>query len=240
MAAAMATAMTIAMTNFPTHQASADDPKYAAARDLMVETQIQRRGVQEPAVLAAMRQVPRHLFVPEKLRSVAYSDRPLPIGREQTISQPYIVALMTELLQAEGHEKVLEIGTGSGYHAAVLSQVVGEVYTVEIVDELGRRAADLLRRLGYENVRVRVGDGFDGWPEQAPFDAIVLTAAPEEIPAPLVSQLRLGGRIILPLGGDQQELVVLTKDDQGLLRKRILPVRFVPMTGRAQEGASSS
>ena len=227
------------MANFPTPEASAGDPGHAKARERMVETQIRGRGVREASVLTAMRQVPRHLFVPQDLRRLAYADRPLPIGHDQTISQPFIVALMTRLVEASGNEKVLEIGTGSGYHAAVLSRVVGEVYTIEIVEELGRGAAALLERLGYDNVHVRVGDGFDGWPEEAPFDAIVLTAAPEEVPAPLVAQLRPGGRIILPLGGLDQELVVLTKDEGGLLRRRILPVRFVPMTGKAQEGVDS-
>ena len=224
-----------AMTNSEAQQAPAEHGWYTAARERMVADQIERRGVRDPQVIAAMRQVPRHLFVPKALRGMSYSDRPLPIGEGQTISQPYVVALMTELLAPTGEEKVLEIGTGSGYHAAVLSRVVGEVYTLEIVPGLGSRAARLLEGLGYDNVHVRIGDGYHGWPDEEPFDAMVLTAAPEEVPPPLIDQLRLGGKIVVPLGGDDQELIVLTKGEQGLRRQRITPVRFVPMTGKAQE-----
>jgi protein-L-isoaspartate(D-aspartate) O-methyltransferase len=182
-----------------------------------------------------MEEVPRHLFVPAAERGEAYADHPLPIGRGQTISQPYIVALMTELLAVSRHSKVLEIGTGSGYHAAVLSRVAGAVYTMEIVPSLGEEAGGTLAELGYANVHVRVGDGYQGWPEEAPFDAILLTAAPARIPEPLLAQLKPGGRMVLPLGTVQQELLVLTKRPDGTVETRnVLPVRFVPMTGEAE------
>ncbi|MEM9292627.1 MAG: protein-L-isoaspartate(D-aspartate) O-methyltransferase [Acidobacteriota bacterium] len=205
-----------------------------ARRAAMVEEQIQRRGIEAPAVLAALRQVPRHLFVPDPLQEHAYEDRPLPIGHEQTISQPYIVALMTDLLQLDGDQRVLEIGTGSGYHAAVLSRVAGEVYSIEIVEALGREAAPRLQSLGYSNIRVRVGDGYDGWPEAAPFDAIVLTAAPATIPQPLVDQLRVGGRLVAPVGENRQDLRLMLKTPSGLETRDVIPVRFVPMTGKAR------
>jgi protein-L-isoaspartate(D-aspartate) O-methyltransferase len=212
----------------------AGDP-FAPLRHRMVEEQVKARDVKDPAVLAAMEAVPRHLFVPESERGEAYADHPLPIGGGQTISQPYIVALMTELLGAGKHGKVLEIGTGSGYHAAVLSRVVGEVYSMEIVPSLGEEARATLARLGYGNVHVRVGDGYKGWPEEAPFDAILLTAAPPSIPEPLLAQLKPGGRMVLPVGTVAQELLVLTKRSDGTVETRnVLPVRFVPMTGEAQ------
>jgi protein-L-isoaspartate(D-aspartate) O-methyltransferase len=202
----------------------------------MVEEQVRARGVKAPAVLAALLEVPRHLFVPEAERADAYADHPLPIGSGQTISQPYIVALMTELSGADRGSKVLEIGTGSGYHAAVLSRVAGAVYSVEIVHSLGVEAAQTLSRLGYDNVHVRIGDGYQGWPEEAPFDAILLTAAPESIPAPLLAQLKPGGRMVVPVGKVWQELQVLTKRPDGSVEtKNVIPVRFVPMTGEAQE-----
>ena len=174
--------------------AGAQEERMVEQRQRMVETQIVSRGVSQPEVLAAMRTVPRHLFVPEALRSQAYEDYPLPIGAQQTISQPYIVALMTELLDLEGREKVLEIGTGSGYQAAVLSRVAGEVFTIEILEPLARQAQRLLGELGYKNVRTRVGDGYQGWPEAAPFDAIMVTAAAPRVPEPLKQQLKDGGR----------------------------------------------
>jgi protein-L-isoaspartate(D-aspartate) O-methyltransferase len=211
-----------------------DDP-FAPERHRMVEEQIKARDVKDAAVLAAMEAVPRHLFVPLSERAEAYADHPLPIGRGQTISQPYIVALMTELLAVGKQSRVLEIGTGSGYQAAVLSRVAGAVYTMEIVPSLGEEAGGTLAEMGYSNVHVRVGDGYKGWPEEAPFDAILLTAAPAHVPEPLLAQLKPGGRMVLPLGTVQQELLVLTKRPDGTVETRnVLPVRFVPMTGEAQ------
>jgi len=207
---------------------------YLAARHAMVEEQIAARDVRDPRVLAAMRAVPRHLFVPEAQRDAAYRDGPLPIGEKQTISQPYIVAAMTELARIGPESRVLEIGTGSGYQAAVLGEVAGEVYSIEIVAPLAERARALLRRTGYERIRLRLGDGYAGWPEAAPFDAIVVTAAPPEIPEPLVEQLAVGGRMVVPVGRWFQELVVLTKTETGIERESVFPVRFVPMTGEIQ------
>jgi protein-L-isoaspartate(D-aspartate) O-methyltransferase len=214
-------------------QPPATDRERAQRLD-MVESQIAARGVREPAVLDAMRTVPRHRFVPPAESRFAYTDGPLPIGHEQTISQPYIVALMTELVRPNRKMKVLEVGTGSGYQAAVLAECVGEVYTIEIVEALGRQAEKLLADLGYRNVHVRVGDGYDGWPEAAPFDAIMITAAPEQIPQPLLDQLKPGGRLVLPLGAGAQDLVVVTKTDHGIVREVVTAVRFVPMTGKVR------
>jgi protein-L-isoaspartate(D-aspartate) O-methyltransferase len=205
-----------------------------AARLRMVEEQIAARGVLDARVLGALRAVPRHELVPEAERAHAYEDRPLPIGQGQTISQPYIVAAMTELLALDGSERVLEVGTGSGYQAAVLSLLAREVYTIEIVPELARRAAADLARLGFANVHVRQGDGYRGWPEAAPFDAIVVTAAPDHVPEPLVLQLAMGGRMVLPVGGAHQELVLLRRDRDGVHRERGIGVHFVPMTGEAE------
>ncbi|HEY1120476.1 MAG TPA: protein-L-isoaspartate(D-aspartate) O-methyltransferase [Haloferula sp.] len=203
----------------------------------MVAEQIERRGVKDPRVLEAMRKVPRHEFVPEDERHEAYDDRPLPIGHGQTISQPYIVALMTEALGLKGTEKVLEVGTGSGYQAAVLSGLAKEVFTIEIVEPLGKQAAEVLKRLGYKNVTTRIGDGYRGWREEAPFDAIIVTCAPDAVPEPLVHQLAEGGRMIIPVGpeGKAQQLVLLKKRHGKLHQQEILPVRFVPMTGEARE-----
>ncbi len=195
----------------------------------MVKQQIVARGVSDTLVTKVMKETPRHLFVPASYQTQAYQDRPLPIGYDQTISQPYIVALMTELLELNGDEKVLEIGTGSGYQAAILAQLAKNVYTIEIVEPLARSSAKLLKELGYENVEVRYGDGYKGWPEHAPFDRIIVTAAPEEIPEALVEQLAIGGRMVLPVGKLSQELVVITKDANRVTRKAIIPVRFVPM-----------
>lgn len=195
----------------------------------MVSSQISKRGIKDKQVLEVMRNTPRHLFVPNDYQIAAYQDRPLPIGHQQTISQPYIVALMTELLELTGEEKVLEIGTGSGYQAAVLARMAGSVYTIEIVEPLARSSAALLKKLEYDNVEVRYGDGYKGWPDQAPFDRIIVTAAPPEIPQALVDQLAVGGRMVLPVGEDYQELVLLTKTEKGVTRKDIIPVRFVPM-----------
>lgn len=209
-----------------------------ALRHVMVDEQIRARGVRNPQVLAAMETVPRHLFVPRRTRDLAYEDRPLPIGQGQTISQPYIVALMSSLLDLEPDEKVLEIGTGSAYHAAVLSRLADEVYTIEIVEPLARRAELLLQRLGYENVFVKVGDGYRGWPEAGPFDAILLTAAPPEIPQPLLDQLALDGILVAPVGESYQRLQVITRTAEGWKTEIGAPVRFVPMTGEAQMQAS--
>ena len=202
------------------------------ARELMVRTQIQARGIEDERVLQSLREVPRHLFIEESRWSMAYSDTPLPTSNGQTISQPYIVALMTELLETSANHTVLEIGTGSGYQAAVLSGLVEHVYTIEIIPDLGRSAEQALNRLGYENISVRIGDGYQGWPEYAPFDRIIVTAAPEEIPQALVDQLKPGGRMVLPVGSQvsYQELMVLEKDEAGNVTTRnTIPVRFVPM-----------
>jgi protein-L-isoaspartate(D-aspartate) O-methyltransferase len=197
----------------------------------MVDQQIAAREVSDPFVLAAMRSVPRHRFAPDHSPTLAYSDRPLPIGHDQTISQPYIVALMTELVKPSGSDRVLEIGTGSGYQAAVLAEIVDSVYTIEIIPELARTARARLDTLGYGNVVVRTGDGYKGWPERAPFDAIVVTAAPEDIPPPLLDQLAPGGRMIVPVGptGRTQRLTLVTKSANGQITRRpVAPVRFVP------------
>lgn len=211
-----------------------DVDDYSVGRARMVDEQIAARGVRDPKVLEAMRTVPRHEFVPESERAWAYHDQPLPIGHEQTISQPYIVARMTELLAPAPAHKVLEIGTGSGYQAAVLSGLVREVYSIEIVEPLATSAREVLKRLGYRNVQVRAGDGYRGWPEQAPFDGIIVTAAPPRIPEPLKQQLRVGGKLVIPVGDDYQELRVLTRTAQGFDERSVLPVRFVPMTGEAE------
>lgn len=203
---------------------------YATLRGHMVRDQIERRGVRNPTVLAAMREVPRHLFVPKGLQDAAYKDTPLPIGYEQTISQPYIVGAMTQMLEVNPGSRVLEIGTGSGYQAAILSRLAKEVYSIEIVPELAAASAALLRSLGYRNVTVRHGDGYAGWPEKAPFDRIILTAAPPEIPQALIDQLARGGRLVAPEGESYQELVIVRKDSNGAVtRERSIPVRFVPM-----------
>jgi protein-L-isoaspartate(D-aspartate) O-methyltransferase len=207
---------------------------FSASRQEMVRTQIAARGIKDPRVLDALRRVERHRFVPEWLRDHAYEDRPLAIGHDQTISQPYIVALMTEEARVKPGARVLEIGTGSGYQAAVLSVLAGQVSTIEIVEPLAREAAARLEALGYANVTVRAGDGYRGWPERAPFDAILVTAAPPEIPRPLLDQLAVGGRLVAPVGEGDQELVVVERTPAGLQRRRVIPVRFVPMTGEAQ------
>jgi protein-L-isoaspartate(D-aspartate) O-methyltransferase len=205
------------------------------AREDMVATQIAARGVRDPKTLAAMRKVPRHLFVPSAAVSQAYEDYPLPIGHGQTISQPYIVGFMTEALGLKGGETVLEVGTGSGYQAAVLAEIAARVHTIEIVAPLAEEAGARLQRLGYANVEVRAGDGYQGWPEAAPFDAIMLTAAAPRIPEPLKQQLKDGGRLILPVGDDWQELVLVTRRGDRFEEKRVLPVRFVPMTGKVRQ-----
>jgi len=207
------------------------DDQMAAQRDRMVSVHLEQRGIRDPAVLRAMRRTPRHLFVPEASRQRAYEDNPLPIGHGATISQPYIVALMTELLQAGPRHKVLEIGTGSGYQAAVLAQLAAHVYSIELVPELARLASGTLQLLGYANVTVRQGDGYQGWPQQAPFDRIILTAAPPQIPTRLIEQLARGGRLVAPVGGaSDQELILLEKLADGATRTtQAGAVIFVPM-----------
>jgi len=202
---------------------------FKALRQDMVLNQIEARGVKDRAVLEAMLKVERHRFVPEKFQMLAYSDGPLPIGEGQTISQPYIVALMTELLCLKGNERVLEIGTGSGYQAAILAELTREVYTIEILPALSRSAERLLLDLGYKNIKVKCGDGYLGWPEAAPFDAIIVTCAPAEIPQALIEQLAEGGRMVLPVGKEFQQLKLLVKSRGKIQEKDIIPVRFVPM-----------
>jgi len=205
-------------------------------RERMVAAQLAARGIADGRVLEAMRRVPRHLFVDPTLRAQAYEDTPLPIGARQTISQPYMVALMSEALElADGGDHVLEVGTGSGYQAAVLSEIAARVYTIEIVTALAEEARARLARLGYATVEVRAGDGYLGWPEKAPFDAITVTAAAPRIPEPLKEQLRDGGRLILPVGDESQELIVVTRRGAAFEERRVLPVRFVPMTGKVRQ-----
>jgi protein-L-isoaspartate(D-aspartate) O-methyltransferase len=217
-----------------------DSPELAKARNQMVQTTIAERGVSDPKVLSAMQTVPRHCFVPQDLVQAAYTDRPLPIGEGQTISQPYVVALMTEILQLEKDQRVLEIGTGSGYQAAVLAQMTRHVYTIEIKEKLHKQARNILKTLGYNTVQIRNGDGYFGWPEAAPFDAIMITAAVDHIPPPLLKQLKEGGRLALPLGNpfSYQNLVLVTKKGNELIVKQITGVLFVPMTGHALKESS--
>jgi protein-L-isoaspartate(D-aspartate) O-methyltransferase len=213
----------------------AEDPDdYAVARQKMVREQLVAREIRDARVLEAMGSVPRHEFVPPNRRDRAYQDRPLPIGHEQTISQPYIVAVMSEIAELQPGEKVLEVGTGSGYQAAVLSALGVEVYSIEIVKPLAEQARATLERLGFDKVTVRHGDGYRGWPEHAPFDAILVTAAPAEVPEPLVEQLAVGGRLVIPVGRGVQDLMVISKDADGTRRERLFGVRFVPMTGEAE------
>jgi len=203
--------------------------EFSAERDAMVERQIEARGIRDPRVLAAMRRVPRHRFVPPELAQDCYGDYPLPIGNGQTISQPYIVAVMTELLAVAPGDKVLEIGTGSGYQAAVLAEVGARVFSIEIVPELAEHARETLAANGYPQVKVVQGDGWHGLPEEAPFDRIIVTAAPERVPEALVAQLRTGGRMVLPVGSEEQWLRVLEKTEDGLRERALFEVRFVPM-----------
>ncbi|NPB09866.1 MAG: protein-L-isoaspartate(D-aspartate) O-methyltransferase [Thermodesulfobacteria bacterium] len=205
---------------------------YQRARDRMVQTQIAARGIRDPRVLAAMRKIPRHLFVDEALKDQAYGDYPLPIGEGQTISQPYIVALMTEALELKGPEKVLEIGTGSGYQTALLAELADEVYSIERYPSLAHRAKRLLEKLGYRNVHIKVGDGTKGWPEAAPFDAIIVTAAGPKIPEPLIEQLKDGGRLVMPVGDEwSQYLIKITKKGDKLFKENLGAVRFVKLVG---------
>ncbi len=214
------------------HKFAEEDPGFVRARRDMIETQIKARGIKDERLLEAMFKVKRHLFVPANLQNLAYSDSPLPIGEKQTISQPYIVAIMTELLNLEGDEKVLEIGTGSGYQAAILAELAKEVYTIEILKPLADQSEKILNDLGYENITVKCGDGYRGWEEYASFDAIIVTCAPPYIPQPLLDQLAEGGRMVIPVGTLWQELKLLEKINAQIKISSIIPVRFVPMTGK--------
>jgi protein-L-isoaspartate(D-aspartate) O-methyltransferase len=216
-------------------QIAAPREEFVLLRERMVREQLRARDIIDERVLKAMLKVPRHRFVPAGILSSAYDDNALPLKLGQTISQPYIVAFMTQSLGLKGHERVLEIGTGSGYQAAILAETAREVYTVEIIPELTASARGILDSLGYRNIHFRTGDGFEGWEEHAPFDAIVVTAAPEDVPPPLVQQLKPGGRMIIPVGVFNQELVVIEKTASGVSRRNSIPVRFVPMTGKARQ-----
>ena len=204
---------------------------YDKMRQEMVEKQLKSRGIKDKQVLKALETIPRHVFVPDNLADEAYSDGPLPIGSGQTISQPYIVAYMSEQLDLQKSDKVLEIGTGSGYQAAVLAELVEAVFTIEIIPELSENAQKVLNMLEYGNITFKVGNGYYGWPEYAPYDAIIVTAAADEIPQPLIDQLKVGGHLIIPVGEFFQELILLTKEDKGIRKEKKLPVRFVPLTG---------
>ena len=204
---------------------------FAGARQQMVDRQIRARDIKAAAVLQAMLRVPRHRFVPATVRNLAYADHPLPIGAGQTISQPYIVAYMTEAADIAPRDKVLEIGTGSGYQAAVLGEIAREVYTIEIIPELAESARLVLADLGYANVHVKAGNGYLGWPEHAPFDAILVTAAPEEVPQGLVDQLAVGGKMVVPVGATVQDMMIIERTQRGVIERKTIPVRFVPMTG---------
>lgn len=219
-------------------RAASDDP-FIRARQQMVSDQLVARGINDPDVLEAMRKVPRHRFVPAEVAPQAYEDHPIPIGYDQTISQPFIVAYMTQALDLVSSDRVLEVGSGSGYQAAVLAEIVQEVYTIEIVPELARSAAATIEQLGYGNVKVKEGDGYRGWAEHAPFDGIIVTAAPTYIPKPLIDQLAINGRLIIPVGDWYQELVIVTKTAEGVTERRSLPVRFVPMTGEVTRNPKS-
>lgn len=211
---------------------AADD--WSAQRAKLAQT-VRSKGVSDAKVLAALGKVERHRFVPEAYRAQSYGDFPLPIGHDQTISQPFIVGAMTQAMELKGGEKVLEIGTGSGYQAAVLAEIAGEVYTIEIICELARRATALLKELGYQNIHCRCGDGYQGWPDVAPFDAIIVTAAPDHIPQPLIDQLKVGGRLVIPVGEQVQNLLLIRRTATGIEKKTLLPVLFVPMTGPGVE-----
>lgn len=207
----------------------AGDNGFKLRRERMVKKQLELRGIKDKAVLSAMRKVKRHLFVPSDLKDFAYADRPLPIGYEQTISQPYIVAYMTEAARLKPEARVLEIGTGSGYQAAVLAEIVSKVYTIEIIEPLAESAKERLKDLGYDNIEIRFGDGYKGWKEFAPYETIIVTAAPPTIPDLLLDQLAIGGRMVIPIGSVFQELYLITRTETGYDRESLLPVRFVPM-----------
>jgi protein-L-isoaspartate(D-aspartate) O-methyltransferase len=229
LATRLTTTMSMAVLALACGAAAGSRDDFATARDRMVRDQIEARGVKDPRTLAALRKVERHRFVPSEMVPLAYSDHALPIGEDQTISQPYIVAVMTEAVALHGGEKVLEVGTGSGYQAAVLAEMGARVYTMEIVPALARQARDRLARLGYRSVHVREGNGWAGWPEEAPFDAIVVTAAPPTVPEALKAQLADGGRLVIPVGDEDQELLVLTRRGARFEERHLFPVRFVPM-----------
>jgi protein-L-isoaspartate(D-aspartate) O-methyltransferase len=216
-------------------QAPDTSDNYLLNRLKMVETQIARRGVKDEKVLKAMRKVPRHRFVPDNIKQYSYEDEPLPIGYNQTISQPYIVALMTELLELDKNSNVLEIGTGSGYQAAILAEICDSVSSIEIICELADRADSTLKSLNYDNVEVKCADGYRGWPEKAPFDGIIVTAAPDEVPQPLIDQLAEGGKLVIPVGTYHQDLKLIRKIDGEIKAMNVIPVRFVPMTGEAED-----
>jgi protein-L-isoaspartate(D-aspartate) O-methyltransferase len=228
--------VTVACANLQDQSGSAiSEDELLQMRQRMVNSQIAARGVKDPLVLDAMTKVERHEFVVPGQEAEAYEDGPLPIGEGQTISQPYIVALMTELARVDKNSTVLEVGTGSGYQAAILSVICAKVYSIEIIEKLGLSAKKKLAELGYTNVQVRIGDGYQGWSEAAPFDAILVTAAPDHIPQPLLDQLKVGGRLVIPVGDFYQELEVIKKTESGVLREKVIPVRFVPMTGEAEK-----
>jgi protein-L-isoaspartate(D-aspartate) O-methyltransferase len=208
---------------------------WAAQRRGMVE-RLRQRGITQPEVLAAMEKVPRHLFVPESVRAQAYADEVLPLGSGRTLYEPHVVALMTSLLDLQKGDKVLEVGTGSGYHAAVLARMAREVYSVEIVPPVASQARQRLQALGYHNIEIRIGDGYQGWADKGPFDAILLSAAPPHIPKPLINQLRVGGRMVVPVGGLLQDLLVITKTEDGLEKRTVIPVKLAPMTGKVLDG----
>ncbi len=212
-----------------------DNNIYTQRRWEMIETQIIPRGIRDSKLIQAMLKIPRHRFVPENLRDLAYGDNPLPIGLEQTISQPYIVALMTELLKLDSGEKVLEVGTGSGYQTAILVAIGCEVYTIEILEPISEKAQQTLKSMGFQHIHYRIGDGYKGLQEFAPFDAIIVTAAPDHIPQSPIEQLKIGGRMVIPVGALYQELLLIQKTDKGVDTKTVTPVRFVSMTGEAQK-----
>lgn len=212
----------------------AKENNFAKLRHRMVDQQLTPRGISDKLVISAMLKVPRHEFVPKNFIEYAYRDSALPIEENQTISQPYIVALMTQLLDLKGQEKVLEIGTGSGYQSAVLAEIAKEVYTIEILKPLADSAKRRLENMGYKNIKVLCGDGYLGWPQFAPFDAIMVTAAATQIPQPLIGQLKIGGRLVIPLGNIEQQLFLVIKEKDAIVKKRIIPVIFVPMTGKIQ------
>jgi protein-L-isoaspartate(D-aspartate) O-methyltransferase len=224
----------ISLLGLGADSAAAPSQNYERERRMMVVRQLEHRGISDKRVLRAMNEVPRHEFVPNQARSVAYGDHPLPIGFGQTISQPYIVAFMAERLVLEPADRLLEVGTGSGYQAAVLSRLVKQIFSIEIVDELILRATCDLQRLEYQNILVKKGDGYEGWSEFAPFDAITVAAALDHIPQPLIDQLREGGRMVIPVGSaHHQQLLLIEKNPSGLRRRAICPVRFVPFTRKA-------
>jgi len=216
-----------------------ENPRYVAERRRMVDEQLRGRDITDAAVLAAMRRIPRHRFMPQDVQNLAYADMPAPIGHYQTISQPYIVALMTQVVRPRPESRVLDIGTGSGYQAAVLAELCKEVYSIEILKPLADSAQKRLAAMGYKNIMVRCGDGYKGWPEKAPFDIIIVAAAPDHVPEPLVEQLASGGRLVIPVGSYYQELLMIEKQkDRTIRRTSIVPVRFVPMLGEAEKANS--